>query len=56
MSAFMNGDDPSACELEVSGEFSKRITETFGVSVGSTWAHLSLPEIPDASGFQSLET
>jgi hypothetical protein len=40
----------------VSVEYSKRITDNFGVSIGSTWTHLALPGIPSQSGFQNLET
>src|SRR5690349_19323370 len=47
---FNTGDDPSAKETDVSFEFSKRITDTFGVSVARTWTHLSQPGMPDASG------
>jgi hypothetical protein len=53
---FKNGDDPSARETDISGEFSKRITENFGISIGETWTHLSPPGGPNASGFQNLET
>jgi hypothetical protein len=53
---FKNGDEPSAREIDVSGEFSKRITENFGISIGETWTHLSPPGGPNASGFQNLET
>jgi hypothetical protein len=56
ISSFKTGDDPTARELDVSGEFSKRITDKFGVSVGSTWTHLRTPGSPTASGFQNLET
>lgn len=56
VSAFKNGDIPPARELDVSGEFSKRITEAFAVSVASTWTHLRPPGGPNASGFQNLET
>jgi len=56
VSSFKNGDDPAARELDVSAEFSKRITENFGVSIGSTWTHLRPPGGPNASGFQNLET
>ena len=49
-------DTPSAREFDVSGEFSKRITEYFGVSISPTWTHLSQPGMPNASGFQNLET
>jgi hypothetical protein len=53
---FKNGDDPSARELDISAEFSKRITETFGISVARTWTHLSQPGMPSVSGFQNWET
>jgi hypothetical protein len=56
VAVFKNGDDPSAREVDISGEISKRITDTFGVSIGSTWTHLSPPGGPSASGFQNLET
>jgi hypothetical protein len=56
VSRFKTGDDPAARETDVSGEFSKRITETFGISIGSTWTHLRPPGGPNASGFQNLET
>src|SRR5438046_9814456 len=56
VSAFKNGDDPSAREIDISGEFSKRITENFGISIGETWTHLRPPGGPKASGFQNLET
>jgi hypothetical protein len=51
-----NGDDPSASEIDISAEFSKRITDTFGVSVGSTWTHIRPPGGPSVSGWQNLET
>ena len=41
---------------DISGEYSKRITDTLGVSIGSTWTHLQPPGGPNASGFQNLET
>ena len=53
---FNTGDDPSARELDISSEFSKRITDTFGISVARTWTHLGQPGMPDVSGFQNLET
>ena len=56
VSVFKNGDDPSAREIDISGEFSKRITENFGISVAETWTHLRPPGGPNASGFQNLET
>src|SRR3954452_23093984 len=56
VSAFKNGDDPSARQLSISGEYSKRITDAFGVSFGSTWTRLRPPGGPNASGFENLET
>jgi hypothetical protein len=49
-SAMKNGDKVQ--EVDVSIEFSKRITEHFGVSVGENWTHL----LHNAAGFQNLET
>jgi hypothetical protein len=56
VSVFKNGDEPSAREVDISGEFSKRITENFGISIAETWTHLRPPGGPNASGFQNLET
>jgi len=54
---FSTGDDPSLRETDISGEFSKRITDTFGVSIARTWTHLGQPTgLPDVSGFQNWET
>jgi hypothetical protein len=53
------GDDPSFKQLDVSGEFAKRITDDFAISVASTWSRLYAPGGPTmngASGFQNLET
>jgi hypothetical protein len=56
ISSFKTGDQPATNQLDVSGEFSKRITEDFALSVGSTWSRLRRPGGPNASGFQNLET
>jgi hypothetical protein len=56
VSWFRTGDDPPARETDVSVEYSKRITEFFGVSVNSTWTHLVQPGMPSQSGFQNVET
>jgi hypothetical protein len=56
VSSFKTGDDPSARQLDVSFEYSKRITDTFGISVGSTWSQIKPPGQPKVSGFQNLET
>src|SRR3977135_3304292 len=59
VSSFRTGDDPSFRQRDFSGEFSKRITEAFGISIGSTYSHLSPPgglTGMGANGFQNLET
>ncbi|MEH2470340.1 hypothetical protein V1281_000415 [Nitrobacteraceae bacterium AZCC 2161] len=59
VAAFKTGDDPSVKQRDISGEFSKRITEAFAVSFGVTHTHLSPPGGPTgigANGFQNLET
>ena len=59
VSSLKTGDDPSFRQLDVSSEFSKRITEAFAVSFGSSYSHLSPPGGPTgvgASGFQNFET
>jgi hypothetical protein len=56
--AFKTGDVPSIRQRDVSGEFSKRITEDFAIALGSTYTFLSPtdPTAPGANGFQNLET
>jgi hypothetical protein len=56
VSWFKTGDDPPARQTDVSVEYSKRITDNFGISVGSTWTHLRPSGMPSQSGFQNLET
>ena len=56
IAGFKNGDQPSADELDISGEYSKTITERFGVSVGDTWVHLHEPGDGNHDGFDDLET
>lgn len=59
VSSFKTGDDPSFRQRDFSGEFAKRITEAFAVSIGSTYSRLSAPGGPTgmgANGFQNLET
>src|SRR5207247_11010161 len=56
---FKTGDDPSFRQRDFSAEFSKRITEAFAVSFGSTYSSFRPPGGPDAlrtAGFQNLET
>ena len=56
---FKTGDVPPVKELDISGEYSKLITEDFAVSFSPTWTHLYAPGGPNmvgASGFQNIET
>jgi hypothetical protein len=59
VSSFKTGDDPSFREVDFSAEYSKRITEAFAISFGTTYSHFGLPGGPTgtgANGFQNLET
>jgi hypothetical protein len=47
-------DDPSARQLDVSGEWSKRLTSRLGVSFDGAWTRLQTPGEPAVSGFQNL--
>ncbi len=55
---FNTGDNPPVRQRDISGEFSKRITEDFAVSFGTTYTFLGPmdPTAAGANGFQSLET
>ena len=56
---FNTGDDPSVRQRDISAEFSKRITEAFAVSFGSTFSTFKSPGGPTgigASGFQNFDT
>src|SRR5436190_2895490 len=50
ISGFKIGDDPSFNQRDFSGEFSKRITEAFAISFGSTYSHLMPPGGPAGRG------
>src|SRR4051794_33111473 len=56
LSSFKTGDDPAVRELDVSGEYSKRLTSRLGVSFGETWTQLKAPGDAKVQGFQNLET
>jgi hypothetical protein len=55
ISSFKTGDDPAARELDVSGEYSKRLTSRLGVSLGETWTQLHTPDGGKTRGLQNLE-
>jgi hypothetical protein len=54
--SFKNGDEPSAQELDISGEYTKTITQNFGISFEEQWVHLDAPGEGDHSGFDNLTT
>jgi hypothetical protein len=59
VSMFKTGDDPSFKQLDISAEYSKRITEDFAVSFAPTHTRIYAPGGPTlngASGFQNIET
>ncbi|HEX3700963.1 MAG TPA: hypothetical protein VHV27_09850 [Phenylobacterium sp.] len=56
VSAFRTGDDPAARELDIDGEWSKRITRDFGISFDESWTRLKTPDGGSSQGFQNLET
>lgn len=56
LSSFKTGDDPAARELDVSGEWSKRLTDRLAISFGETWTRVKAPDATAAHGFQNLET
>jgi hypothetical protein len=56
IAGFKNGDDPATQELDISGEYSKTITENFGVSLGEDWIHLNVPGGGTKAGFDNLAT
>jgi hypothetical protein len=56
--SFKTGDDPTVRQHDISGEFSKRITEDFAISIGSTYTFLrpTDPTAMGANGFQNFDT
>jgi hypothetical protein len=56
--SFKTGDVPPVRQCDISGEFSKRITEDFAISFGSTYTFLGPidPTTAGANGFQNLDT
>jgi hypothetical protein len=55
---FKTGDVPPVRQRDISAEFSKRVTEDFAISFGSTYTFLGPidPTVAGADGFQNLET
>jgi hypothetical protein len=56
ISGFKNGDNPSAQELHIGGEYTKTITQYFGISIGEDWIDLKTPGRGSHEGFDNLDT
>jgi hypothetical protein len=56
ISYFKNGDSPPAKQFDFSGEYAKRITDAFAISIGADWTRLKPSWMPAVSGFQNVET
>jgi hypothetical protein len=56
IAGFKNGDEPSARELDIGGEYSKTITKNFGISLEEEWIHLDIPGGDTKAGFDNLGT
>src|SRR6476646_11442224 len=56
--SFNTGDVPAVRQRDISAEFSKRITEDFAISFGTTYTFLGPidPTAAGANGFQNLDT
>lgn len=56
--SFNTGDVPPVRQRDISAEFSKRITEDFAISFGTTYTFLGPidPTVAGANGFQNLDT
>lgn len=50
------GDDPPDTEIDLSGEWSKRLTSDFGVSFDGAWTELKTPGGGAVTGFQNFGT
>jgi hypothetical protein len=56
LDTFRTADVPPLGQTDLSFDFSKRITESFGITVASSWTNLRQPDGRNISGFQNLDT
>ena len=54
--SFKTGDQPPDTQIEISGEWDKRITPDFGISFEGTWTELKTPGGGTVAGFQNFGT
>jgi hypothetical protein len=50
------GDVPPATEVDLEADFSKRITEDFGITIQETWSQFTQPGSQKREGFADFET
>jgi hypothetical protein len=50
-----SGEEPATVKTEFSGEFAKRITPNFGISLEGALLHLNIDEGPTTTGFDNME-
>lgn len=55
VSEFRPGDETALREMDVQGEWAKRLTRNLGISVADGWTRLSGSDGQTTSGFQNLE-
>ena len=53
---FPTADDPSDRQVDISGEYSKRLTSRLGISFDGAWTEIKTPGAPSVAGFQNLGT
>jgi hypothetical protein len=56
IAGFKTGDNPSAAEWALPGEYFKSITENFGVSLDDAWIRRQVPGDDSHEGFDNLRT
>jgi hypothetical protein len=53
---FPTADDPSGRQVDISGEYSKRLTSRLGISFDGAWTEIKTPGAPNVTGLQNLGT
>ena len=56
LDTFQTADVPPARQVDISGEYSKRLTSRLGISFDGAWTEIEAPGAPTVSGFQNLGT
>jgi hypothetical protein len=56
LDSLQTADDPPARQIDISGEYSKRLTSRLGISLDGAWTEVDAPGAARVSGFQNLGT